>query len=202
MTDDLLGRLTEQSKNGKEELHDEGKGLGVTVLDFWQWSASDLVSNATRGVLAEFIVAQALGVPTDRPRDEWAAFDLVTPEGVIVEVKSAAFVQSWSQRENSTVRFPIGKTAAWNAETGLFAGERKRQADVYVFALLAHKDKSTLDPLNVAQWRFYVLASTVLEQRMRNQKSIAVGALEKLGARALGYFELASAVRSAFDRRP
>ncbi len=41
--------------------------------------------------------------------------------------------------------------------------ERKRQADVYVFALLSHRDKATLDPLNVAQWEFYILPAAVLD---------------------------------------
>jgi hypothetical protein len=30
---------------------------------------------------------------------------------------------------------------------------------LYVFCLLAHKDKSTLDPLNMDQWQFFVLAT-------------------------------------------
>ncbi len=44
--------------------------------------------HATRGRLAEFIVANALSVPSDGVRDEWRAYDLKTPDGVTVEVKS------------------------------------------------------------------------------------------------------------------
>jgi hypothetical protein len=43
----------------------------------------------------------------------------------------------------------------------LFAGfgcgdapDAKRQADVYVFALLAHEDRTTIDPLDLDQWKF------------------------------------------------
>ena len=42
----------------------------VTVQDFWRWSCSDLLSNTARGVLAEFIVAQAVGAQGDIRR-EW-----------------------------------------------------------------------------------------------------------------------------------
>ena len=32
-----------------------------TMLDYWQWAFSDLVGNTDRGVLAEYLVAMAVG---------------------------------------------------------------------------------------------------------------------------------------------
>lgn len=46
---------------------------------FWKWAFSDFLSNTLRGVLAEFIVATALGC-AHRPRTEWDAYDLVADE--------------------------------------------------------------------------------------------------------------------------
>jgi hypothetical protein len=152
-----LGRREVARKSGTERLHNGGTDLGVDLRSFWQWSVSDLVSNVTRGRLAEYIVASALGAPTDGVRDEWAAFDLVTQAGVRVEVKSAAYIQSWHQVRLSSISFVTPMTRAWDAETGVQNLEAKRQADVYVFALLAHTDKATVDPLDVSQWRFYIL---------------------------------------------
>ena len=60
-----------------------------------RWANSDLVSNVTRGVLAEYIVAHAVGVSTAIVRDEWAAYDLETPDGIKLEVMPAAYIQSW-----------------------------------------------------------------------------------------------------------
>jgi hypothetical protein len=52
--------------------------LETELIEFWQWSISDLVSNVSRGVLAEFIVAKALEINTvSNVRDEWAAYDLL-----------------------------------------------------------------------------------------------------------------------------
>jgi len=45
-----------------------GERLPFGMEDFWRWSASDLLSNALRGVLAEFIVARALGIDTTAAR--------------------------------------------------------------------------------------------------------------------------------------
>lgn len=86
--DKALGRMTTARKTGAEGFHWYGKALGFDLLSFWQWSTSDLVSNATPGRLAEYIVARALGLATEGVRDEWAAFDLLTPSGIKVEVNT------------------------------------------------------------------------------------------------------------------
>lgn len=177
----LLPQIQAKPQSGNERLHSDVVKVEATVFDFWRWSVSDLLSNATRGRLAEFIVALAVGINVkDEVRDEWGAFDLTTPEGIKVEVKSAAFIQSWAQMKHSTISFRVPKTRAWNANTNIQEKESRRQADVYVFALLAHKEQETIDPLNLDQWHFYVLPTQVLDERTRSQHSITIRSLEKL----------------------
>lgn len=188
MTD--LKRLTINRKKGKEPFRVNGQDLDFDLLSFWQWSASDLVSNATRGRVAEYIVARALGLAGQGVRDEWAAFDLETPSGVKIEVKSAAYVQSWDQKRLSPIMFVTPKTRAWDADTGRQSLDVKRQADVYVFALLNHADKATIDPLNLDQWRFYVLPTAILDARTRSQHSITLNSLERLCSGAVNYNDL------------
>jgi hypothetical protein len=192
-----LSRLKIIKKTGAERLHRGGTDFGFDLLSFWQWSVSDLVSNVTRGVLAEFIVARALGICTDGVRDDWAAFDLVTAKGVKIEVKSAAFVQSWHQAKLSRISFLTPATRAWDNETSTQSPDAKRQADVYVFALLAHTDKGTIDPLDVGQWRFYVLPTSELDARTRSQHSITLGTLEKQRQECIAFDDLAVAVAKA-----
>ncbi|MGQ9717931.1 MAG: hypothetical protein ACUVR6_09650, partial [Anaerolineae bacterium] len=136
----------------------------------------------------------------DNVREEWSAFDLITPEGITVEVKSAAYIQSWSQRNLSSITFRTPKTRAWNADTNVQEKEPRRQAQVYVFALLAHQDKSSIDPLNVDQWKFFVVPTAVLDARTRSQHLITLRSLEKL-SRAFSYDELRDAVRAAAEQR-
>lgn len=128
-------QLTVRMKNGSEPLHINGDTLPFSVIDFWRWSVSDLLSNATRGRLAEYIVATALQIPITTIRDEWSAWDLTTPEGIQVEVKSAAYIQSWYQKKLSSISFRVPKTRAWDAETNQQDKISKRQAQVYVFTL-------------------------------------------------------------------
>ncbi len=66
-------------KTGKEIFSNDGIPLNFNLLNFWQWSVSDLISNSTRGILAEYIVATALDL-SDGFRVEWDAFDLLTAD--------------------------------------------------------------------------------------------------------------------------
>jgi len=144
--------------------------------------------------LAEFIVAKALGITTDCVRDEWSAYDLMMCDGTKIEVKSAAYVQSWHQDKLSKICFLTPKTREWSSASGKSAHEQRRQADVYVFALLAHQDKPTVDPMNVNQWCFYVVPTRFLDSRTRSQHSITLPTLSELGGESVSFDQLRSAV--------
>ena len=192
---DALGKLEIVRKDGGERFRAGGSELDFSVLDYWRWSASDLVGNTARGILAEYIVARVLKIATDREvRDEWAPFDLETPDGVKIEVKSAAYVQSWAQARFSRISFGTPKTRAWDSESNSYDSEPKRQADVYVFALFAQREMP-VEPLDLEQWKFYALSALKLDER----KSISLSALKKL-ASPVAYHELADAVRKAAGR--
>lgn len=186
-----------KQKSGSEPFHDGGHPVGGTLLEFWQWSASDLVSNATRGVLAEYIVALALGGPMEPVRREWDAYDLKLADGTKVEVKSAAYVQAWKQTRPSTIVFQVGKRRWWDAETGMSSDEPSRHADVYVFALFKNQDRDSLDPLNITQWEFYVLPTCALNERARSQHSITLRSLQTLSGGPITFEQLRKAVACA-----
>jgi hypothetical protein len=200
MPDPSLGRLKVERLSGAEVFHDAGRSAGFDVLDFWRWSTSDLLMNTTRGVLAEYIVARALGVATDRAREEWGAFDLKTSDGLRVEVKSSAYVQSWTQRKLSSIQFVVPKRRGWDPDTNRMEAEARRHADVYVFALLAHKDKGTVDPLNLAQWQFWAVPTEDLDGRPRSQHSITLTSLCKLAGDPVHYEDLCTAVERVVHR--
>jgi hypothetical protein len=121
-------------KSGTERFHRNGAQLGFDLLNFWQWSSSDLVNNVLRGRLAEYIVAQDLSV-AGGTRTEWDAYDLQTKSGIKVEVKSAAYLQSWKQSRASSIRFGVQPTRGWDASIDEYspsaAGKPMRTCSVY-----------------------------------------------------------------------
>ncbi len=167
----------------------------LTLKDFWQWSVSDLVSNATRGILAEYLVAVALGL-NEGVRKEWDAYDLETESGVKIEVKSAAYIQSWFQRKLSPITFRIPQTLGWDYKTNLLAKEKKRQADIYVFCLLHHEDKKTINPMDMSQWTFYVISKKELEKVHPERKSVSLGELKKLSPKESDFGSLKETINS------
>ena len=76
---------------------------GVTIGDFWSWAYSDLMSNTVRPLFAEFLVGRCLGL-IDKPRKEWDHVDFLY-SGKKVEVKSSAYVQTWTQTTASVIMF-------------------------------------------------------------------------------------------------
>jgi len=167
----------------------------VHAPEFWKWAFSDFMSNALRGVLAEYIVATALGC-TGKPRVEWDAYDLVTQDGLRVEVKSSAYLQSWRQNQPSLIRFDIGQKKAWDAESNTSSSEAIRSADVYVFCVFAATDKASADPLDLSQWFFLVCSTSFLNAKLQDYKSVGLSTLEQHGLKRLPFGELAVAIRS------
>jgi len=180
-------------KTGQEPFAFDGSAGEFRLIDFWRWCMSDLVNNATRGVLAEFLVARAIGADKS-PRSSWDAYDLVTSDGVRIEVKSAAYIQSWFQKDYSQINFDVAETRAWQAETNQLEVNSCRQADVYVFALLDHKDQQTINPLELSQWVFYVLPTTVLNARVAGRKSLSLAVLQSMQPIECRFDELKDAV--------
>jgi hypothetical protein len=154
-----------------------------------------------RGVLAEYIVATALDL-TNKLRVGWDAYDLVTPAGVKVEVKSAAYLQSWFQKARTHICFNIRPTRKYDGDTNEMDTEAKRQADVYVFCLLKERDKSKINPLELDQWDFYILPTSKLDHAFPVQKTISLASLLKLNPRKVKYGQIKPCVEEVFQRAP
>ena len=140
-----------------------------------------MLENTQRGAIAEYLVACALGMDKE-PRITWNRCDLLTPEGIRIEVKSAGYLQSWGQDKLSAISFAIPKTHGWDNEAGIYEEQIKRQADVYVFCLHNHVDQVTVNPLDAAQWDFYVVPTKVLDEKCEEQKSLTLRRLQEIGA--------------------
>jgi len=175
-------------KTGREEFVTNGQSVGHLLVDYWAWAYSDLVNNVDRGKLAEFIVSSALGA-ADGVSATWDKFDILY-RGSGIEVKSSSYLQSWAQEKESPIGFAVRPTVAPIANTATYDDVRKRQSDVYVFCLLKHKDKLTLDALNLDQWEFYVVPTALLDKLIPTQKTIVLSFMRKHNIAPCGYSEI------------
>ena len=172
------GPIAQPPKSGEEQIRDEHGAPRGNLLGFWRWAYSQTLDNALRGILAEYLVSLALGGPDRVARVEWDPYDLTTPDGIKVEVKSTAYLQSWAQERKSILAFNIPETFAWVPTTGKYAAARARQADVYVFCVFTAEDPNTADPLDMGQWEFYVAPTSRVNETLGGQKSVTLSSLK------------------------
>ncbi|MDL2205356.1 hypothetical protein LJC33_00410 [Eubacteriales bacterium OttesenSCG-928-N13] len=180
-------------KTGNELFTYNGQALKASLLDFWRWHGSNLLSNIYRGALAEFVVAQALRIDFTMPRDGWMAYDLVTNDGIKVEVKSSAYLQEWAQKRPSTIQFSIAPARAALPD-GTYDDSSVRQADVYVFCILCEESMEKVNPLSLDQWMFYVASTKLLDEIFGTQKSIRLSSLKKVATGPIAFSGLRNAV--------
>jgi len=192
MTDESTwNRVTR--KNGDEPFHRAGESLGFSALNFWQWAMSDFLGNTERAVVAEFIVAMDLGLASG-VRVGWDACDLRTQDKVRVEVKAGGYVQSWHHERLSKIIFGIRQSRAWDPTTNTMDALARRNSDVYVFCVLAQKCRLEVKPMDLSQWEFYVLPTSVINAKLGTQKSIGLESVKRLGAEQVRFGEISAAI--------
>lgn len=175
-------------KNGTESLVDGENTTPFVLSDFWRWGSSDLLSNATRGKLSEFIVATATHFDFNNIRKDWDEYDIHTTNGIKIEVKSSAYIQSWEQKKFSQIIFSIKK----NSDVG------RRCSDVYVFCVLKHQDRETINPLELSQWEFVVVPTRHIDNYKRSNTHITLNSLLKISS-PIDYSELTGAITVASE---
>lgn len=162
-------------------------GTSHSISDFWSWAFSDLLMNSLRGVFSEFLIGSALGV-LQTPRIEWDTYDLVY-KGKKIEVKSAAYIQSWHAGNYSKISFGIEAKRSYNYDTNKYNFDVLRHADIYVFCLLKEKNANQINVLNTEQWHFYIVPTQTLNNLYLRQKSISLNTLEKI-SQPVSYYEI------------
>jgi hypothetical protein len=172
---------------------DQFRGTDKSVLDFWRWAFSDLRDNTIRGVLAEFLVAPALG-RADTRRKGWDNYDVLTGSGIRVEVKASGYLQSWAQATHSRLDFGRVVGRSWDENTNEFGAEPEVRADVFVFAVQTCKEPAAYDALDVSQWEFYVVPAEHV--RESGQKGVGIAWVRRY-AQPVGFGELAEAIEAA-----
>ena len=190
-----LDRIRCDLKSGDEKFHSErGDDSALRLLDYWRWAESCLMDNTTRGLLAEFLVAAAIG-QHEKPREEWEAYDLETKSGVTIEVKSSAYIQSWPQTAPSRIQFRIARRKKWDSKTRQYQDPIGRWAKVYVFCVL-----EGAKPLDLDKWKFYVLSRDVLNRECPKHKTIVLNSLLRLpGIQGCRYRDLRRTIEALED---
>ena len=182
-----------------------GTAVGINLLNFWQWSYSNVMYGTIRGDLAEFIVGSAIlsdkSKETDyKIRKDGDVVDFWLDHNFWIEVKSSSYIQSWEHEKLSKIKFDIRPRQGYDFENHIPIKETARHAHLYIFALLKHKDSETVDPLCIDQWSFYVLRTEKINEIFGEKQTATLNQIEEAGAVEVSFDELKYTCHREFQK--
>ena len=171
------------------------ESLGITMLDFWKYQYSNIYD--MQEYIAEFIVGKALGINEPMNRDGWTLWD-IDYQGKRIEVKQTSYYHSWQEKiangkisQQRTFSITPAFTRYKDSTTSY-----ELQNDIYVFCLNTGTNEEESYPLDMANWEFYVVPTSVINENCTPaQKSISLGKVRKL-APLTKYEELKNVIDS------
>jgi hypothetical protein len=126
-----------------------------------------------------------------------------------IEVKSTSYLQNWKRSPNSRGKFDIKATTAdFPVDSSVPPGpdreyytdpDIKRRADVYVLCSYPEEETTLVNPLNVADWEFYVLSTRELEHHFSSQDTVSLSRIQEV-TKAVSYEDLRTHVNDALEQ--
>lgn len=173
----------------------DGEATDMDMLDFWNWTYSNIYD--LQDTIAEYIVAKALGLEKAFNVDYWTLFDILYREKRI-EVKETSYYHSWqTDEEPKSEARNFGITKAYS-EYKDSASSFERQNDIYIFCLNTGYSRSESNPLNLNNWEFYVVPTSIINDLCKNAKTISLSRLRKI-TKPITYKQLKTKVDEVID---
>ena len=170
-----------------------------------------LINNVYRGDYVEEMILSALGEQW-KSFGGWGGWDLERDDGIRLEVKQSAALQSWhaaaSAGKPSPSSFDIAPRGGYytdSTDAGVWRTVEVpvRSADIYVFAWHPEKSPEIADHRRAEQWEFYVVRESKLPPKPQDNKTqkLSPSGVKELAA-AVTHDELSSKVTEVAAQIP
>jgi hypothetical protein len=153
-----------------------------------------LIQNNVRGEYIEQIVANCLSNDWAHCAGDWAGWDFERTDGVRLQVKQSADLQTWGAAKRPA-SFSIAPATGYYLNGTKWIAEPGRPAHLYLFAWHGVVDE-TADQTDPRQWQFFAVSEPALPA---NAKTISVRTLKRL-AKPLGATAISVEVDRLADR--
>ena len=126
----------------------------------------------------DFSVLKALrkGLPDNC--NGWTVYDL-NYRGKRIEVKATSYWQSWKKSHAISEQrtFSIRKTYVDYQNN---KSEKERQNDIYIFCLDKGREEKSSNPLNLENWTFFVVPTSVINDSFGDQKVLSLNKIKTI----------------------
>ena len=187
----------DQLLTGEEQFTFNGDSIGFTILDFWRFQHSNIWNDQEE--VAEFIVAKTLGQNAPHNKNGWTLWD-INYKGKRIEVKETGYYHSWRTDGKVSQQRTFGITKAYSRYKDHHS-EFKRQNDIYVFCLIIGETKDASNPLDLDNWRFWVVPTSTINRLCGDNKSISLGRVKRITGQenGVGYGQLRGEIDKVID---
>ncbi len=151
---------------GDEHFTDGDMPTTFLLSYFYSWLSVDMTTPAVRNLLAEYIVATALGV-----EKEGKAYPCLYYGGYSIAISSSGYVQ----------------TSAGHLVSPTFKAPAK--ADISIFCLHEHLNRDTSDLMKLEQWTFFIT-----DKKIPDDQPLTVSVVKALSPYMVKYNEIKGAI--------
>lgn len=164
MDDNNVKKYDAYYLSGEECFRYNDEETELKILDMWRWYFSDLFD--IKAVVAEYMVSKALGFTKPYNTGYWTAHRIEYRERII-DLRAATYIRSmrYKRAEGNMVRH---------------IDIRAKDGDIYVFCINTGKTDIEADPLNLNNWRFYIIPVWYLENECEKNRSISLTKVQRL----------------------
>ena len=176
---------------GNENFTFNNNELNFGILDFWIYKYSNIYN--LQEVIAEFIVEKALNIEKPHNTDSWTLFDILY-RNCRIEIKESSYYHPWNENGKISNQRIFGITKAnSNYEDTGSENKFERQNDIYVFCLNTGITKESSNPMNLNNWEFYIVPTSVINEKCGNNKKISLNRVRQL-TKAITYDKLKESI--------
>ena len=181
---------------GNEKFILNNNKLDFGILDFWIYKYSNIYN--MQEVIAEFIVEKALNIEKSYNTDYWTLFDILY-RNCRIEIKETSYYHPWTENGKVSNQRSFGITKAnSNYENNGSENKFERQNDIYVFCLNTGTTKESSNPMNLNNWEFYIVPTSVINEKCSNNKTISLNKVRQL-TKAVSYDNLQESIDYLID---
>lgn len=184
--------------NGNEKFILNNTELDFGILDFWKSKYSNIYN--MQEVIAEFLVEKALGIDKAQNTDYWTLYDILY-RNYRIEIKQTSYYHPWNENAKISNVRRFGITMA-NSNYESVDGENKyeRQNDIYVFCLNTGETRADSNPIDLNNWEFYVVPTSVINENCGSNKTIVLKKVREIGEK-ISWYEIKENIDFIIDNK-
>ena len=174
--------------NGTEPFVMNGKSVGFNMLDFWKFEFSNIYD--MQDEISEFIVAKALEIDVPYNKEMWTLCDIMYRDKRI-EVKETSYYHPWNKDGQVSEQRAFGITKANSIyEKPDEENKYERQNDLYIFCVVNGNTREESNPLNLNNWDFYIVPTSVINEKCKDNKTISLSRIQNMGYRPFDFSKI------------